>query len=87
MREENKIPFTYIAQQLDQARGKALGIYGLNILIYGALKKGIISGNSILWRKKRDGFKWLNTRELKRFSIYVGVPLRKAKEQKVGAKQ
>ena len=80
MRDENKTPFTYIAQQLDQARGKTLGIYGLNILIYGAEKKGIIRRNTILWRKKRDGFRWLNTRELKRFSMYVGVPLHKPKK-------
>ena len=80
MREENKIPFTFIAQQLDQARGKKLGIYGLNILLHGAQKKGIISRNAILSRKKRDGFRWLNTRELKRFSMYVGVPLHKPKE-------
>ena len=78
MNEDNKIPLTTICARLERAIHCDVGMKGLKTLLFGFNKKtGLCPANNLRVRFKRDGFEFMNERELRFFSIYAGYDLSK----------
>lgn len=75
MNDETKIPLTVIAQRLNDVLNANVGLLGLNILLFGWIRKGCLSSATLRVRNQRDGYRWLSIRELKSFSNYAGYDL------------
>ena len=76
--KKKKYSMAQLAANLEKAIHCDVGIYGLNILLYGWRRKYTALTNAALSeRKKKYGFQFLYEDEVKRFSKYVGYDLTK----------
>ena len=67
-----------LAANLEKAIHCEVGVYGLNILLYGWRRKHTAITYAVLSdRKKKHGFQFLYEDEVKTFSKYVGYDLTK----------
>ena len=67
-----------LTANLEKAIHCDVGIYGLNILLYGWRRKyTALTSATLSERKKKHGFQFLYEDEVKRFSKYVGYDLTK----------
>ena len=74
--KKDAITFTQLAARLEKALHCDVGLEGLEILIYGWMKKrGRPSGSTLSMREKQDGVKWLAADEAYSFSRYTGYDL------------
>ena len=74
--KENAITFETLCARLERAIHADVGMHGLNILLYGWMKKyGIITYAHMSMRRKRDGSCWLSLGEAVHFSRYAGYDL------------
>ena len=75
---KKKYSMAQLAANLEKAIHCDVGIYGLNILLYGWRRKTGLAANTILReRKRKHGFQFLYEDEVKLFSLYVGYDLTK----------
>ena len=72
----NAITFAQLTARLERAIHCDVGERGLNILLYGWIKKhGRCSRAQLGMRKKADGEFWLSLSEAEHFSRYCGYDL------------
>ena len=77
MNEENVL-LTTLCARLERTIHAAVGMKGLNILMYGWSKKKNFNLNALLWiREKRKGEPFLTLNEVKELSEYAGYDLTK----------
>lgn len=76
--KKKKYSLELLAANLEKAINSNVGVYGLNILLYGWRKKTGLAANTVLRdRKKKHGFQFLYEDEVVLFSKYVGYDLTK----------
>ena len=76
--KEGAILLTTICARLERAIHAAVGMKGLETMMYGWAKKKNFNLNALLWmREKRNGEPFLTPNELKELSEYVGYDLTK----------
>ena len=76
--KQKKYTMAQLANNLDKAINSNVGIYGLNVLLYGWRRRYTALTNAALAeRKKKHGFQFLYEDEVKIFSKYVGYDLTK----------
>ena len=67
-----------LAANLEKAIHCDVGVYGLNILLYGWRRRYTsLTSAALSERKKKYGFQFLYEDEVKKFSKYVGYDLTK----------
>ena len=75
---KRKYSMAQLAANLEKAIHCNVGVYGLNILLYGWRRKHTAITYAVLSdRKKKHGFQFLYEDEVKIFSKYVGYDLTK----------
>ena len=75
---KNAVTFAQLTARLERAIHCDVGLKGLNILLYGWIKKyGRCSRAQLGMRKIADGEFWLSHSEAEHFSKYVGYDLTK----------
>lgn len=75
---KKKYSMAQLAASLEKAIHCEVGVYGLNILLYGWRRKHTALTYAVLAdRKKKHGFQFLYEDEVKIFSKYVGYDLTK----------
>jgi hypothetical protein len=75
---KRKYSMAQLAANLEKAIHCDVGIYGLNILLYGWRRRYTALTNAALSeRKRKHGFQFLYEDEVKIFSKYVGYDLTK----------
>ena len=75
---KRKYSMSQLAANLEKAIHCEVGVYGLNILLYGWRRKHTAITYAVLSdRKKKHGFQFLYEDEVKTFSKYVGYDLTK----------
>ena len=75
---KKKYSMAQLAANLEKAIHCEVGVYGLNILLYGWRRKYTALTYAVLAdRKKKHGFQFLYEDEVKIFSRYVGYDLTK----------
>jgi len=67
--------FTELAGALGRAIQCDVGLEGLDTMLSGWLRKGVVSRETLRQRKARDGEAWLNPYEALSLSEYVGYDL------------
>ena len=76
--KKKKYSMAQLAANLEKAINSNVGVYGLNILLYGWRKKtGLVANTILRERKRKHGFQFLYEDEVKLFSLYVGYDLTK----------
>lgn len=76
--KKRKYSMAQLAANLEKAIHCDVGVYGLNILLYGWRRKHTAITYAVLSdRKKKHGFQFLYEDEVKTFSKYVGYDLTK----------
>ena len=76
--KKKKYSMAQLAANLEKAIHCEVGVYGLNILLYGWRRKHTAVTYAVLSdRKKKHGFQFLYEDEVKIFSKYVGYDLTK----------
>ena len=76
--KKRKYSLEQLAASLEKAIHCDVGIYGLNVLLYGWRKKTGLAANTILReRKRKHGFQFLYEDEVILFSKYAGYDLTK----------
>ena len=71
------ITLTTLAARLERAIHADVGMRGLNILLFGWIRKGNLSHETLRTREKRDGEPWLTPYEAQSLSVYAGYDLTK----------
>ena len=71
------VTFTQLTARLERAIHCDVGLHGLDILLYGWIKKGGIKRNTLFMRKKSAGEGYLTPEEVRYFSLYAGYDLSK----------
>ena len=66
---------SFLAANLERAIHADVGLEGVEILLFGWMRKGGILRETLRSRKKRDGEAWLSPYEAKEFSRYAGYDL------------
>lgn len=75
---KRKYSMAQLAANLEKAIHCDVGVYGLNILLYGWRRKyTALTSAALAERKKKYGFQFLYEDEVKLFSKYVGYDLTK----------
>ena len=74
---KHAITFTQLAARLERAIHCDVGLQGLNILLYGWMRKGGINRSTLCMRKKSIGEEYLTLEEVRIFSLYAGYDLSK----------
>ena len=74
--KKGAITLTTLAARLERAIHADVGLQGLNILLYGWMKKyGRCSRAKLCMRENADGEGWLTPSETEHFSQYCGYDL------------
>ena len=74
---KDAITLTTLAARLERAIHADVGLQGLNILLYGWMKKGGVRRSTLFMRKKSAGEEYLTPNEVRNFSSYAGYDLSK----------
>ena len=72
---KDAITLTTLAARLERAIHSDVGMQGLNVLLYGWIRRGGVQRDTLRQRKKEDGEAWLDLHEAENFSRYAGYDL------------
>ena len=75
--KKNAITFAQLTARLERAIHCDVGLQGLNILLYGWMKKGGVKRSTLFMRMKSTGEEYLTPNEVRNFSLYAGYDLSK----------
>lgn len=74
--KKDAVTFAQLTARLERAIHADVGLYGLNILLYGWITKyGKVTRPILNLRKRADGEFWLSLGEAVNFSRYAGYDL------------
>ena len=75
--KKDAVTFAQLAARLERAIHANVGLQGLNILLYGWMKKGGIKRSTLFMRMKSAREGYLTPEEVRNFSLYAGYDLSK----------
>ena len=75
--KKDAVTFAQLTARLERAIHANVGMQGLNILLYGWMKKGGIKRSTLFMRMKSAGEEYLTPEEVRNFSLYAGYDLSK----------
>lgn len=75
--KKDAVSFAQLTARLERTVHADVGLQGLNILLYGWMKKGGIKRSTLFMRMKSAGEGYLTPEEVRNFSLYAGYDLSK----------